>query len=141
VNYQMSNELSTFGPQVFVEPYPPNGVKYQLRTDGAGEPVWSPSGKELFYSWNGKLYGVGVETQPTFAFGTPSPLPIAGLEQGVGNPQNYDISPDGRQFVVLPASQGQSNQPATPQINVVLTGCRNSNNVCEYKLHRHPGRR
>jgi hypothetical protein len=38
---------------------------------------------------------------------------------GSSNPRGYDVSPDGKQFIVmLPASAVQSNQPAAVQINV-----------------------
>jgi hypothetical protein len=41
--------------------------------------------------------------------------------QQIGNPRNYDITPDGKQFlVVLPASQTGTNQQQALQINVVL---------------------
>jgi Tol biopolymer transport system component len=117
----MSNELSGFMPEIFVQPFPPTKAKYQLTTDGGGEPLWSPDGKQLFYYWNSKLLAIDVQTEPSVSFGKPSPLPITGALQQLGLPRNYDITPDGKQFIiVLAASQGQNNQPATPQINVVL---------------------
>jgi len=117
----MSNELSTFGPQIFVQPYPTTGEKHQVTMGGGGEPVWSPDGKQLFYFWNGKLYAVDIQTEPRFSLGPLTPLPIAGALQPTGAPRNYDIHPNGKQFVVvLAASQGENNQPTQPQVNVVL---------------------
>ena len=47
-----------------------------------------------------------------------------GFIQSVGTPRNYDVTPDGKQFlVVLPASQGNSTQRAGVQLNVVLNWC------------------
>src|SRR5262249_6973248 len=115
-----SNELEFTGrPEIFVQPYPLTGAKYKITTDGGGDPLWSPDGKELFYSWDSKLFAVEVRTQPAFSFGKPSPLQIDGIMQR-GLPRSYDITPDGKQFlVVLPASQaGTNSQPL--QINVVL---------------------
>jgi len=117
----MSNELVAFGPQIFVEPYPANGAKYQLSNEGGASPLWSPDGKHVFYYALSKINVVDVQTQPTFSFGTPSPLAITVIEQGIGSTRNYDITPDGKQLVViLPASQTQNNQSAVPQMNVVL---------------------
>jgi len=49
------------------------------------------------------------------------PLLLQDRSPPIGFPRNYDISPDGKQFiVVLAASQTQNNQPAAPQLNVVL---------------------
>src|SRR5262249_21977072 len=35
--------------EVYVQSYPRPGAKFQVSIDGGGEPVWSPSGHELFY--------------------------------------------------------------------------------------------
>src|SRR5262245_22533296 len=106
-----SNELAFTRPQIFVQPYPLTGSKYQITTKGGGEPLWSPDGRQLFYSLNSKLFAVDIRMEPAFSFGKPSPLPIDVVVQQIGNPRNYDITPDGKQFlVVLPASQTGTNQ-------------------------------
>jgi hypothetical protein len=63
---------------------------------------------------------VGVERGPTWAAGTPTKL----LNEGYftvpgGNPgRTYDISPDGKRFLIVKAGGG-SGQAAVPQIVVV----------------------
>jgi eukaryotic-like serine/threonine-protein kinase len=119
----MSNELSGFGPQIFVQTYPITAEKHQVTTRGGAAPLWSPveNEKKLFYYWNGKLYSVDIQTEPSFGLRGSSPLPITGAQQTTGAPRNYDITPDGKQFiVVLAASQNQKEQSAQPQINVWL---------------------
>jgi len=65
--------------QVFVQPYPSTGAKYQITTDnGAAFPVWSPDGKQIFYAFPPQLFVVDVRTEPTFSFGKPTMLPIHG---------------------------------------------------------------
>jgi Tol biopolymer transport system component len=119
----LSTELGT--PQIFVKAYPSGaGSKYQVTTEGAGFPVWSSDGK-LFYMvdpTNPKMNVVDVITQPAFSFGKPTTLPITGTIHPIPGFRNYDISPDGKQFVfVMPASENQSaRKPVRPQINVVL---------------------
>ena len=64
-----------------------------------------------------------MQTQPSFVFGKPIPLPIKGIQDsgGQGLPRGYDITPDGKQFVVmLPASEAESNQRQVQQIYVTL---------------------
>jgi eukaryotic-like serine/threonine-protein kinase len=104
--------------EVYVQPYPGPGGKWQISTEGGTEPVWNPSGRELFYRSGDKMMAVEIATQPGFAAGTPRmlfegrydppPFPIA----------NYDVSRDGQRFLMLkPTEQAQA---APTQINVVL---------------------
>ena len=119
----MSNELATFGPQIFVQSYPTMKAKYQITTGFHGEPLWSPDGNQLFYySYsNSRLNVVDVQTQPAFSFGKPVPLPITGVIQDAGMPRNYDITPDGKQFIaVLNGEEDQSSSQSPGQVNVVL---------------------
>jgi hypothetical protein len=54
-------------------------------------------------------------------FGNPVALPIKGFVQRVGNWRDYDISPDGKQFLVmLPRGAANSDSPQALQIQVVL---------------------
>src|SRR5262249_20575063 len=95
----------------------------QVTTDTGRTPLWSPDGRQLFYhnSATNKLMVVDVQTSPTFTFGKATPLPIEGTIHPAAQ-RNYDITPDGKKFVViLPAtSAGNSARPQPPQINVVL---------------------
>jgi eukaryotic-like serine/threonine-protein kinase len=106
--------------QIFVRPYPDLSARYQITEDG-NFPVWSPDSKQVFYiRAPNKFFVVDIQTEPSFTFGKPSELPIAGTLHDVNGPRNYDITPDGKQFVVvMPASQAETSQPST-QISVVL---------------------
>ena len=78
-------------------------------------------GKQLFYYSNSRLHVVDIQTQPAFSFSKSAPPPISGVVQDIGAPRNYDITPDGKQFiVVLNAEENQNSQSSTLQINVVL---------------------
>jgi serine/threonine-protein kinase len=112
--------------QVFVQPYPSTGAKYQISREGTGasEPSWSPDGKELFYVTLGagaKLMAVNIKTQPAFTFSDPVALPIQQIVTGPIGTRNYDISPDGKRFIVIiDAAQAQPESRSTPQIQIVL---------------------
>jgi eukaryotic-like serine/threonine-protein kinase len=103
--------------EVFVQPYPGPGGKWQVSTEGGTEPMWNPGGRELFYRNGDKMMAVDIATQSSFAAGKPKVL-FAG--QYVPTPvtfPNYDVSPDGQRFLMLKPSEAE----ATPtQINVVL---------------------
>lgn len=46
-------------PEVYVQPFPGPGGKWQISTDGGGAPEWARNGRELFYvSLAGKLISV-----------------------------------------------------------------------------------
>src|SRR5712692_286029 len=107
---------STGQAQVYVEPFPPTGAKYQVTTVGGGNPVWSRDGRQLFYlSARSQIMSVEVQTQTNFVIGKTTPLPMEGIIQtGV---RSYDISPDGKYFVVMLPSREKA---APPQINITL---------------------
>jgi hypothetical protein len=84
--------------------------------------MWSPDGRELsYYEVDArKVVAVTIQTQPSFSFGVPVPLPLEGiLQTDTELERQYDVSPDGKRFLVLlPATQA-GNQPRL-QINLVL---------------------
>jgi len=122
--------LSAFSFDIFVQPFPPTGAKYRLTTTGARSALWSPDGKKFIYadfgidSLNGagRLVEVEIRTQPTFSFGKPTPLPIGEGVQFAGRGRQFDITPDGKQFVVMldASTPGGTKRPPPTQINVVL---------------------
>jgi hypothetical protein len=128
VAYQSDETRGPFNFEIYVQPYPSTGAKYQIskgstRLEGGGQnPLWSLDGRELFYQAGGKLMVVRVLTQPSFSFANPSALPIEGFNQPTaGGARNYDITPDGKQFImVLPADRNQSARRTPLQIQVVL---------------------
>jgi hypothetical protein len=120
-----STEVGARG-QIFVQPFPPTGAQYQISTEGGRAPLWSPDAKQLVYNEldTNRLFAVDVRTRPAFSFGKPTPLPIGGTVQpGPSGPRNYDMTPDGKQFIVLmPAStpQTSANRQSPSRINFVV---------------------
>jgi len=110
-----SDESGRF--EIYVRPYPGPGGKWQLSTEGGTEPVWNPSGRELFYRSGNKMMAVDVTTQPPFSAGKPKTLFEGPYVLTPRRFPNYDVSEDGQQFLMLKSNE-QSQAPA--QINVVL---------------------
>jgi eukaryotic-like serine/threonine-protein kinase len=105
--------------EVYVQPYPGPGGRWQISTDGGGQPVWSRNGRELFYQNGDKMMAVDVSTVPNFSAGKPKML-FEGLYASSSSWLSpfYDVSPDGQRFLMLkPAGQAAT---APPQINLVL---------------------
>jgi eukaryotic-like serine/threonine-protein kinase len=105
--------------EVYVQPYPGPGGKYQISTKGGTEPVWNPNARELFYRSGDNMMAAEIATQPHFSAGKPKVL-FAGQFQASPSPvpnANYDVSPDGRRFLMV--KPGGRDQAPT-QINVVV---------------------
>jgi serine/threonine protein kinase/Tol biopolymer transport system component len=100
---------------VYVQPFPPTGVKYQIWPAGI-QSVWSKTGMELFSLAGSQLEAVSVTTRPTFAFSSPVHVPIQAVGFGRAA-QNLDTMPDGQHFLILVNPGGND---AAPQIQVVL---------------------
>jgi serine/threonine-protein kinase len=105
--------------EIYVQPYPGPGGKWQISTEGGTEPLWNRNGRELFYRNGNKMMAVEVTTQPIFSPGTPKVL-FEGQYQLLPliSTPNYDVAPDGQRFLMLKPTEQE--QAATTQINVVL---------------------
>ena len=112
----ISNESGRY--EVYVQPYPGPGGKWQISTDGGTEPVWNPSGRELFYREGSKLMAVDISTQSGFTAGKPRVLFEGQYVPSPATASNYDVSHDGQRFLMLKPSEGSEVAPT--QINVVL---------------------
>ena len=105
--------------EVYVQPYPGPGGKWQVSRDGGTEPVWNRNGRELFYRSGNKLMAVEITTQPNFELGNPRMLFEGPYALAAVPVSNYDVSPDGQRFLMLKPSEQEQAQSAPTQINVV----------------------
>ena len=104
--------------EIYAQPYPGPGGKWQLSTDGGTEPVWNPNGRELFYRSGEKMMAVDIATRPSFAAGKPRVLFEGQYLPSAATLPNYDVSRDGQRFLMLkPSEQAEA---ASTQITVVL---------------------
>jgi Tol biopolymer transport system component len=116
-----SNSSGQF--EIWVRPFPNTSVaQYQISTSGGTRPVWAHSGKELFFlGADGTLMGVPVEATATlWNAGTPTKRLEPRYYTGGGNPnRSYDVSPDGRRFLMIKAASADPTA-VPPNIIVVL---------------------
>jgi Tol biopolymer transport system component len=100
----MSDESGRF--EIYVRPYPGHGGRWQVSLDGGTEPVWSPTGTEIFYRNGDRMMTAAVRTVGAFEVGARALL-FEGAYHTLGTQvTNYDISRDGRTFVMLQPVQG-----------------------------------
>jgi serine/threonine-protein kinase len=116
VAYQLG-QVEQGEANLYVQPFPPNGSKYQIAR--GGRPAWSRTGGELFYiPAAGQFVVVKITAQPTFSFSNPTAIPRGfGIADPL-SPRPYDVMPDGRIVGVQPVLT--SGAVRGPQINVVL---------------------
>jgi serine/threonine-protein kinase len=103
--------------EIYVQPYPGPGGKWQVSTDGGTEPVWNHNSKEMFYRSGNKMMAVDVKLEPSFSAGIPKMLFEGPYVRTPGTFPNYDVSPDGQRFLMLKSAEQES---APTQIHVVL---------------------
>ncbi|HKC25700.1 MAG TPA: hypothetical protein VKF32_13200, partial [Thermoanaerobaculia bacterium] len=91
------------GPrEVFVQPFPATGAKWQVSVSGGSGPCWAKDSRELFYMGSdGRLTAVPIKSSSAseLVFGTPRPLfatPAVTSSSG----RQYDVSPDGQRFLL-----------------------------------------
>ena len=104
--------------EVYVQPYPGPGKKWQISTEGGIETVWNPNGRELFYRTGNKMMAVDVAARPGFTAGRPTLLFTGAFVQSPTCIPNYDVSRDGRRFLMIQPSPHENVTPI--QITIVV---------------------
>jgi Tol biopolymer transport system component len=103
--------------EVYVQPFPGPGGKWQISTEGGAEPLWAPNGQELFYRNGEKMMAVAVETETGFTADKARVL-FEGryVSRGpLGLPQ-YCISSDSQRFLMIQ----EEEQMAPTQLHAVV---------------------
>jgi Tol biopolymer transport system component len=103
------------GPEVYVEPLPATGSRWQVSTHGGAEPHWRRGGKELLYlGADGVLMATAVKPE---GWQKSSPIPLFHISVAdLGGCGDYTVSQDGQRIVV----NTFISDPDIPPIDVVV---------------------
>ena len=113
-----SNE--TGESEVYVQRFPTLGGKQTISTDGGGQPLWSPDGRELFYRGpRGMMVVPVLETAPAFRAGDAEVL-FETQYCFARATRTYDIDPDGRRFLMVKEGAPTDDPDASDQPQIVL---------------------
>jgi serine/threonine-protein kinase len=115
-----SNELGH--NEVFVRPFPDVGRgRWQVSRGGGQHPLWARSGRELFYiaPSPSALMAVGIQSEASFSTANPVKLFDAPRYLTTGSGRSYDVTADGRRFLMIKQPVLDGIEPAPP-ITVVL---------------------
>jgi len=104
--------------QVYVQPFPATGAKWQVTVDGGGEPRWRGDGRELYYLEPDRgIMAVPVETTREFRSGTPVLVVPSRVAVTGAGAASFDATQDGRRFLIR--ERADQPDPAAP-MHVIL---------------------
>jgi serine/threonine-protein kinase len=119
--------------EVYVRPFPDvSGGRWQVSTGGGTRPVFGRNGQELFYlattgtvGTDATLMSVRIQPGSTWTAGNPAKLFTGRYfyndgQGAAGDGRTYDVSPDGRRFLMIKDSGTVGQQTATPPNLVVV---------------------
>jgi Tol biopolymer transport system component len=101
-------------PEIFIQALPPGTGRIQVSLNGGNSPRWRRDGHELFFMTPGNtLMAADVQTGEQIRAGVPHELftPIFGDANG------WDVSPDGKRFLIWQRSNTQTDNPITVVMN------------------------
>ena len=117
IAYQ-SNESGRF--EIYAQPFPGPGRKFQISTNGGEQMRWNKNGKEIFYvSPDKKMMVASVKVAKdgqSLETGTPValfPVRIPGGAQFGFTRQQYAVSSDGQRFLVTLTADEATTSPIT----------------------------
>ena len=87
--------------EIYVQPFPGQGAKWKISTNGGTEPCWARSGGELFYREDDKMMAVRIETRPAFSASRPVVLFTGYRTSAAAGFRFYDVFPDGKHFLMI----------------------------------------
>jgi Tol biopolymer transport system component len=98
--------------EIYLTRFPSGEGKWQISPQGGAFPLWSPAGDELFYLEGNVLKAVSVALADVPRFGEPVAL-FDAVESSViaGRNQRYDVSRDGKRFLMVKDRQNQDSPP------------------------------
>jgi Tol biopolymer transport system component len=93
------------------------GGKWLISDGGGFFPHWRADGKELYYNDpRSRMVAVDVSANPGFKAGVPALLFPAPIENPLGLPGQWDVTPDGERFLI----SAQASQSVQAPFTVVL---------------------
>jgi len=129
IHSEFGNHLPTFSPnckwvayvsietgqrEVYVTHFPDATRRYRVSTQGGTLPRWRGDGRELFYASRNSILAVSVDEKPdSISLGTPHTI-INAANYAAAAPVNfYDVTADGRRFLMTEANSPKGPVPLT----------------------------
>jgi serine/threonine protein kinase len=96
--------------EVYVQAFSSGGARWQISTDGGGEPSWRQDGKELYFTRDRDLYAVDIKVTPSgIEPGTPKVLFTAPFAAEIRR-NRYTPAADGKRFLINTRGESRDKQ-------------------------------
>jgi len=107
--------------EVYVQPFPGPGGKWQVSAGGGANPIWSRDGRQLFFTSQDNRIMVASATLEggSFVPGKPrlwSPAQIRRPSAAM----SLDLAPDGKRFAVFPMPEARAEEKGSVHITFLL---------------------
>ena len=103
-------------PEVYVQPFPDGGRKWQVSTDGGAGPRWRGDGGELYYTApDDTLMAVAIAADPDLQAKPPVALFPSNIRFSMS--AHFDAADDGRRFLINEVLFDESRQPMSLILN------------------------
>ena len=96
--------------EVYVRRFFGNGSEILVSSNGGLEPVWSPSGRELFYRSGGKMMSATISTTPDVSVTRRDSLFVDRYSR-TNSFANYSVFPDGKRFLMIAPFAAATDRP------------------------------
>ncbi len=83
--------------EVVIVPFPSRAGKWQISSSGGSNPIWSPAGKEIFFTQGSSIFSVAVHAGNVFDYSAPHKV----LDLPRDGAFLTGISNDGKQFAMV----------------------------------------
>jgi len=105
--------------EVYVQPFPSSGAKWQISNGGGGDARWRADGRELFYiADDRRLMAVAIKAGAAFEPGATTQVFDTGIQPHWGEARNhYDVSRDGKRFLFMTPVDDERSSPFTVVVN------------------------
>ena len=87
--------------EVYLDAYPGPGRRVSVSSSGGAFPAWRADGRELYYWNDGRLVAVRIDASGTQMPVVGPPTVLFSAPYFAGPNTMYDVSPDGKQFVIV----------------------------------------
>jgi serine/threonine-protein kinase len=101
---------------IYVRPFPAGGTAVRASAEASTVAGWSPDGRTLYYTGDGAIYAVAIDTTSGLEVGDPEVV-VALDPRWFGS---YSLHPDGTKFLV-----NRADPEVTRQHEIQLDHCRN----------------
>jgi Tol biopolymer transport system component len=103
--------------EVYVQPFPATGGRFQISQSSGFQPLWRADGKELFFlSQDGSIMSTAIDTKGEFQSGIPNQL-FANSGLTAAARRQYAVTRDGNRFLLNTPARAADDAPLTVVVN------------------------